>query len=289
MTVLSGRSLISGSREPIYQILSLLPSGHYFDVGASDGHKSRLMLNASSDSTITAIEPFPQNTKMMEAEFEGDDRVTIISAAVANEPGPKHFAVSSAVKEQTGKFRVGYSSLGHIVERPDTVAEFNFEVPSVRIDDLLGDEVCRFMKIDVQGGEMSVLESAGRAFSEHRIDIVYLEFSGKACEIEFLAERGYILFDTVYLLVPRNGNPDEHHWDVQNGPFKLSNGLTAYHAWPKSLPTTLQSYCEFMHSQKTTLGWTQTDLVCVSPGALAQFLNAAQVAKKPFRTELPRT
>lgn len=71
------------------------------------------------------------------------------------------------------------------------------------IDRILGDRSARGVKIDVEGGERLVLEGALRALSEHRIDVLQIEWNsmsqgtlGETREpiAALLTAAGYILF-----------------------------------------------------------------------------------------------
>lgn len=272
MPILTARPFFEGVKDPEYLLLASLAPGLYLDIGASDGHKTVEMLTVSPQSNVIAAEPFPGNVEQLQQNLGHDTRVTIVAKAISDKEGDVNFSVSSTVKESVGDRRSGYSSLGRIVEGPDPNAEINIVVPTIGIDEILNGRRATFVKIDVQGGEESVLRSASQSMRDGLIDIIYMEFSGNKNEIDIFSDNDYTIFDTKYLLIPRSdANTDA--WDIINRtPFLLSNKMSAHNAWPKFMPTTDSLYAEFIQEQKKKVGWVQTDLICISPRARADCL-----------------
>jgi FkbM family methyltransferase len=94
-----------------------------------------------------------------------------------------------------------------------------FEVPSVRIDDLVGKQDVALLKIDVEGAELRVLHGASGLIERSR-PVIYLENdrpANSAALIEWLWAAGYRLWWHVtelfnaenYFGVPRNDYPGE--------------------------------------------------------------------------------
>ena len=268
MAVISSRSLFP-KREPIYELLSRVKPGLFLDVGASNGHKAEIMLANSPDSEVIAIEPFPTNAELLRNRFKNDSRVQVIQKAVSDIPGTAHFSVSSVVEEDTKNFEKGYSSLGFIVDAPIEGAAFNIDVETVGIDEVLDGRCAVFMKVDVQGGELGVLKSARSSLDNNKIQMIFLEFSGSLSELNFLAEREYVIFDTQYVVIPQ-GPGDLSNWVLmQDGkPAMLSNGLKAYHVWPKTMPTSLEAYVDFLKEERQRAGIIWTDLMCFTRDVL---------------------
>jgi FkbM family methyltransferase len=178
MPILSSRAFLENVKDPIYDLLSLIEPGIFLDIGASDGHMSALMLEKSPQSHVIAVEPFPANVQHMRDRLGSDSRVTIVPQAIYPYATEVRFAVASTVTDASGERRPGYSSLGRVVEKDDAAAEINIVVPATTVDKLLNDKCARFMKVDVQGGEIGVIRSAKAALEEQRIDIIFLEFAG---------------------------------------------------------------------------------------------------------------
>lgn len=87
------------------------------------------------------------------------------------------------------------------------------EVPMVTIDSIIGDRTVAGLKVDVEGFEIDVLQGCKRALSEHRIQLMQLEWNATSETAKradrypvarLLAEYGYGLYrpDSIGRLVP---------------------------------------------------------------------------------------
>lgn len=119
-----------------------------YDVGAHVGYFTAIAsLRVGPDGRVIAFEPRPVNLGLLRRHVEANrlENVTIIDAGVGHESGTARFA------EGTG------SGTGKIAE------EGELTVRTVRLDDVAGEDGLPepdFIKIDVEGGEMNVLEGA---------------------------------------------------------------------------------------------------------------------------------
>lgn len=244
------------------------------DVGAGAGIMAAKMLQHSPQSRVIAFEPFPGNMKFIKDRLGADDRVQILQKAVSSSSGSARFAKPATVSAGTPGWEEleGYSSIGYLV--PENAATDTIDVDVTTIDEVASERV-RFLKIDVQGGELEVLRGAALTIEKHGIDLMLVEYSGQIGVIEFLIERGYRLFDTQYLLVPRNGaEPDSADWsDLED--VALSTGAKSFYAWPNRIPRQKDQYAEFLSSYKK-IGYVQTDLVAVHASVKRQFRTAAK-------------
>jgi FkbM family methyltransferase len=262
----------------VYDVLAFLEPGLLLDVGAAAGMVTRRMLERSPQSRAIAFEPFPGNHPFLDATVGNDPRVTVIKAAVADTVGVSTFKVGKAVTgtEPGWERFVGYSSLGFVV--PDRGgSDETIEVATARIDDHVDRAGARFMKIDVQGGELGVLRSAQRSLLDGRIDIMFVEFAGETDVLGYIHAMGFEVFDSEYLLIT-NEHPDFAAWDVFRE-STLSTGRAFCRAWPKVLPSDPAAFCEMFRTQRPLVGPVQTDLVCVRHGFVDEYLAAA--AKVP--------
>ncbi|MDX2227614.1 MAG: FkbM family methyltransferase [Verrucomicrobiae bacterium] len=90
-------------------------------------------------------------------------------------------------------------------EQLHTKVKESIQVPCCKLDDILGsDEVCDFLKLDVEGAELRCLRGAERTLSEKRILFIYTEFVALPFYAEhctlgdlhvFLAGKKYRLLD----------------------------------------------------------------------------------------------
>lgn len=277
--VAEGRDI---SRLPngIYDVLAHLEPGLMLDVGAAAGDITKLMLSKSPKSWVVAFEPFVGNLPFFEKALGNDDRVTLHKKAVGNESGTASFVLAPTVKgtEPGWETRAGYSSGGALKQGDIPQGRSTTEVELVTIDSLI-DTPVRFFKIDVQGGELGVLEGASSLFDRDQIDIVFCEYSGQDGVLEFLLERNMDVYDTTYLIVPRQEEDPLDDWEVI-GKKALSNGRIASLAWPSNRPTDVKAYAEFIRTQRPKRIVAQTDLIAVRPGFRAEYAQAVDKAKK---------
>lgn len=273
--IFSGRGIFGNRKHAPYDVLAYLEPGLMLDIGASNGYISKLMLKKSPKSTVIAFEPFPGNIPLLRKNAGADERIQIIEKAVSDDERAVPFHVASTVTTPTLNWDVGYSSLGYIItDKSPARSGTVISVPTVRVDDAIGSEHVRFMKVDVQGGENSVLRSARRALSEQRIDVMHIEFSGERDVFDILQGHGLMIFDSGYTLIPCRTDPDLSSWDI-TGDIRLSTGRAAYRSWPSSMPTTSAGYLDFLEQETKAIGTVSTDLLCVSPNAWPAFLSAA--------------
>lgn len=271
----SSRDLFGERPDAVYDVLAHLEPGLMLDVGAAAGTFTRRMLDRSPASRVVAFEPFPGNHPFLDDTVGRDPRVTIVKAAVADSTRPSTFKVGKTVvgSEPGWERMVGYSSLGFVVDPDAAVPESTITVPTARIDDYVEPAGVRFLKIDVQGGELGVLESARRSLRERLIDILFVEFAGEIELVRFIIDHGFDVFDSEYLLIP-NESPDLSAWHTFRS-STLSTGRTFTRGWPLELPTTPEDYCRMFAAERRKVGTIQTDLVCVRSDFVDVFLRAA--------------
>lgn len=108
---------------------------------------------------------------------------------------------------------------------------------------------------------------------DHGIDLMMIEFTGQKEVLSFLNARGYIMFDTRYMLIPHSGAALVQGWIIEGSTY-LSTGIKAYFGWPTDRPTELMNHCEMLRKVRQEIGYVQTDIVAVHRSFLAKFLNA---------------
>jgi FkbM family methyltransferase len=144
-----------------------------FDLGANQGEWTRRV--------IAALAPRPCQVVMFEpssycqTRLRGLDlpNVTLIGAAVGAKPG-----VATLVSPDPG------NAVASLYVRRDTYHQSDHpptieQTPVVTIDDTmeeLGIEIVDFMKVDVEGHELPVLQGATRALEDQRIRALTFEF-----------------------------------------------------------------------------------------------------------------
>jgi FkbM family methyltransferase len=129
----------------------LQPGRAVLDVGAHIG--TFALTAAAQGCRVCAIEAAPGNAALLRESARQNgwsDRVQVIQAAVGNRDGELSF--------------VPYGPWGHVAT--DKIALARVNVPAIRLDDLLADTGCDcwdFVKMDVEGSEVAVLEGASRS------------------------------------------------------------------------------------------------------------------------------
>ena len=259
-----------------YDLLGRLEPGLCIDVGAAIGRTTWRMLDASPGSTVTAYEPFTGNHRYFNDLLGDDPRATLRPVAVADRAGAASFVAPGVVGPgETGwaKDLQGYSPHGRLA---DAGRGLRLPVQTVTLDDEIDRQV-RFLKIDVQGGELAVLRGAERLMRGPGVDIVYLEFNGALRVLEFLKAHGYVIFDCAYMAWPtrrywRNWarrRPDRlvPAWRIVDEGV-MSMGSPVAHGWPPSRPGAFAAYCAWFFTHRLLFSGLQTDLLCVREDVL---------------------
>ena len=168
------------------------------DVGAKVGMYTYRIRRHSS--AVIAFEPIPMLNQMLRAVFEGK-RGRIEPYAVSNRRGT---AILRLPYDHEGKGKYGYSTIEPANRfDPNTIARTDaIEVETRRIDDCDLPDV-GFIKIDVEGHELAVLEGAEATLARHTPNLL----------IECNDEHGYT---AVFLdgreLRPINEYQRDLHW-----------------------------------------------------------------------------
>jgi len=134
------------------------------DIGASWGpfsyHLARLVGEAG---TVFSYEPHPMNKPVLEKLVRARPNVRFRAAAVSDLTGSADLQVPVF-----GSRRVtAQSSLAHGFDGQHGVRVEKVSVPTVRLDDEVGGRRVDFVKIDVEGHEMSVLHGASATLRKY--------------------------------------------------------------------------------------------------------------------------
>ncbi len=179
------------------------------DAGAHDGNLTDVFLELWPLARVYCFDPDPQSIERLHAKFDGDDRVTVIPAALGSRNGKADFHICGANTEMSSLLPRGdwegrryYRHTVREVIKVDVVTldRFASENSIANID---------LLKMDVQGGEAALLRGAKGLLSEHRIQTIYGEvmfttvYEGAAVFWELcrqLDRDGYTLFDIYNML-----------------------------------------------------------------------------------------
>lgn len=140
---------------------TLAPGDLFIDVGANVGSYSIWALEAGA--TVIAIEPDAHAASRLRRNLEVNGfNAEVIEAAVSDRPG-------------SAQVTVGLGVLNHIASTGEAAS--TREVPTVTLDDVIGERVVAGVKIDVEGAEGLVIAGAARALREKRIKLLQLEWN----------------------------------------------------------------------------------------------------------------
>jgi FkbM family methyltransferase len=127
------------------------------DIGANVGIYVLWMSKFAGN--VIAFEPDPKNALRLQQQIDLNNLTVVVERCAVSD-------VNGTVGFSTGK-----DMENHIVQDKG-----KRDVRSVRLDDY-GLERIHFLKVDVEGAEILVLQGAERLLSEHRVDVIQLEFN----------------------------------------------------------------------------------------------------------------
>jgi FkbM family methyltransferase len=141
----------------------LEPGMDALDIGAHAGLHSKMILQWIGDGRLTCVEPLPELAAPLIAKRFGHlKNVTVIQAAVGSKNETRSFSRNPGALQESG-----------LIARSGQGETFTVEV--IRIDDIPGVQDVKFIKLDVEGGEIDALRGASRLLWKSR-PIVACEF-----------------------------------------------------------------------------------------------------------------
>lgn len=183
------------------------------DIGANKGQFSLAFRTLRPDANIVAFEPLPEAADTYQNLFTGIPAVTLQRVALGDREGTAQFYVAD---------RPDSSSLLPLGEGQQLAfgirAARTIEVPVKRLDRCVEMEDLRrpvMLKIDVQGGELHVLQGCS---SLEMVDFIYIELSfvelyeGQPLfqDIsDYLASRGFVIAGVFNQVVTKKFGPTQ--------------------------------------------------------------------------------
>ena len=166
----------------------------FFDIGANVGLYGFLFGSIVGDySSVTFIEPDNSNARLIRKTIDAAKLPsTLVQGAVSDHSGSAIFHQDN-VTGATG-------SLVHGHETSFITAHHRTAPVPVSVDVITLDELCRvespdFVKIDVEGAELSVLNGARRTLSQARPALMFECDQNRDSVRDLLLQLGYRLFD----------------------------------------------------------------------------------------------
>jgi FkbM family methyltransferase len=148
----------------------LRPGMALFDVGANLGEWTAQALRIQQSLRIYAFEPVPHIFDALQQRFEGDERLVSINMALADRAGRTEIYIDH-----------DFSGSNSLFQR-NIFSEFRKETVTLTTGDAFVAEnglgKIHFLKVDVEGAELKVLQGFRKAFEEGRIELCQLEYGG---------------------------------------------------------------------------------------------------------------
>jgi len=161
------------------------------DVGANMGLWSYAMVKSCMFKKVLAIEPNSRLTSNLKTS--GFDNVTVLHKAVSSRTGKCQLKIPTIGKTVYS----GWASLENNIDIDADITK-EIEVETVRLDDIALEDV-GFIKVDVEGHEIHLLDGARNFFIRNR-PVCLIECRDRnRCKVEdyfFGLQSGYNLVDT---------------------------------------------------------------------------------------------
>lgn len=135
------------------------------DLGANEGDFSSAVLGLAPDARIVAVEPGPAPRERLEHRLGSRPNVEIRPVAVAGRSGTATFRLT-AHDHNASLLRPRPESKEAIGGGWEVVREI--EVPTVTLDELVGEQSVDVLKLDVQGAELEVIGGGGQTLARTR-------------------------------------------------------------------------------------------------------------------------
>lgn len=193
-------------QEEIDACLFLLKDNPKFivDIGANIGLYTQALLKKIPDATYFLFEPSDHNIQILSDKFYSFDNVFCSTYALSDETTVKNFYSD---KEGSGLASLSKRRLDHFNIFMDVVKSVN----TIRFDEFLKfddipeiPDVIDYVKMDVEGHELSVLKGFGSVVD--KIKLIQFEFGG--CNIDtktYFQDFWYFFKDndfTIYIITP---------------------------------------------------------------------------------------
>ncbi len=192
------------------------PDANCIDVGAHIGSMVSLLMKLAPDGLHMAFEPTPEKARWLRKKFP---EVEVRAEALGAEPGRASFSIN--------KTRTGFSGLRPHGDASDQFTQIEVEI--ARLDDLVPeDRDIAFMKVVVEGAELSVLQGAQRILRDSRPAMI-VESSASALQAwgieprdvyDFLADHRYDLRTPYGFLRGKDALSFSEYTSAQQYPFE---------------------------------------------------------------------
>ena len=179
----------------------------YLDIGAREGRfTSELARLHGGDCKVYAFEPVTYHTEILERVAGRRSNVECIRVALSNEPGEFEYLRLVRKGGKHGHAVFPHPDQRHLYEESTTTQYIVERAECARLDDeaaRLGIDKIAFIKIDVEGHELPVIEGSHQTIERYKPTIqceigkrtlAHTDDQGRTV-VEILANAGYRFFD----------------------------------------------------------------------------------------------
>lgn len=144
------------------------------DVGANEGNFTKEVLNNTDFLNVVAVEPHPQTFERLNSRYMNNDRVTLMNIGA----GDRETTLSLYdYRDRKGSSHASFFK--GVIEEVHRGAATEYEVPVRRLDDVVSEKKLKvvFVKVDVEGFELSVLKGLEETIRQHKVPYILVEFN----------------------------------------------------------------------------------------------------------------
>jgi len=187
-----------------------------FDVGANIGQTTKKYRKLFPKADIYSFEPFPPVFSMYSRNTKGDHRVHPNQIALSNREGSAsfytnscHYTNSLLPVQEKYKEIANFEPKSEIQVKTETLDNYCSRNKIERID---------ILKMDVQGGELMVLEGAQKLLRENKIGLIFTEVTFTELYKDqpvfdnlkdFLGRFGFVVYKKYNIEDPTKAKPAE--------------------------------------------------------------------------------
>lgn len=172
------------------------PGSNCIDVGAHKGEVLDIMIKCAPQGTHFAFEPIPDLYDKLVSKYTGNSHVKVHDIALNNAKGTASFNYVVSNPSYSGLVKRKY-------DRPDE-QDTQIEVKTDLLDDVLPTGVkIDLMKIDVEGGELRVLEGAKNMLKANKPYVIFEHGLGASDFYGSTPGKLYALFQSCDMKISR--------------------------------------------------------------------------------------
>lgn len=152
-----------------------LRRGRVVDVGANEGNFTAAVLSLVPAARVLAVEPAPEPLARLRERFRANPTVEVVGKALADRSGVA--ALHLTGHDHNASLHRPREEMQTLYEDPGWSVVGALDVQTTTLDELLGpDDEISVIKLDVQGGELAVLEGGERTLERTRCVLMEVTF-----------------------------------------------------------------------------------------------------------------